>query len=468
MAYIFCTKCGNRLNAEAKFCNKCGAPLSPVNSAEYNTKKITCFECGRIIPINAKSCPNCGAPVMASKQTQEVSSETITCYECGHTIQAGAKSCPNCGAPVITSNQTQSPPDMITCYECGQSISANAKSCPNCGAPLAKITPPQDMPIEISSTPTLQSEPQPARQTPKPPVSESQPNTPQETAPSQTKPQTAKKRNPLPWILLMVIAVVVTGVILMLLQRGEGNIATLAKENNKTEITIEINGVAIPMKLIPGGTFTMGGSLEGIDYKDNELPAHSMKVESFYVSEYEVTQRLWTAVMGTNPSEFIGEQNPVESVSWYDCVEFTKKLSSLTGRTFRLPTEVEWEYAAKGGANQENYEFAGSNHIGDVAWAASNSGKTTHPVGQKNCNGCGLYDMSGNVYEWCSSWYAPYTVETMNNPLGPNSGEDKVFRGGSWKYSDTYCRVTYRPHTKPNGRYNNLGLRLVLEIPHKQ
>ena len=134
------------------------------------------------------------------------------------------------------------------------------------------------------------------------------------------------------------------------------------KENvieSKTDITIEVQGIAIPMKLIPGGTFTMGGSLEGIDYKDNELPAHSMEVGSFYMSVYEVTQQLWTAVMGTNPSEFIGEQNPVENVSWYDCVEFTTKLSSLTGRLFRLPTEAEWEYAAKGGSNQDNFEFAG-------------------------------------------------------------------------------------------------------------
>ena len=350
---------------------------------------------------------------------------------------------------------------LIPCPECGKMISPNATECPHCGAPVAQI---RAANTNQATQPTPQPQEEPRQPIPQQPISPS----PEPTTPVHTSaPEPKKKSNALPWVLLAVVAIVATVVILMLLPGKEDNTESAAKENvieNKTEITIEANGVAIPMKLISGGTFTMGGSLEGIDYKDNELPAHSMEVESFYMSEYEVTQQLWTAVMGTNPSEFIGEQNPVENVNWYDCVEFTKKLCSLTGKTFRLPTEAEWEYAAKGGANQENYEFAGSNHIGDVAWAASNSGKTTHPVGQKRCNGCGLYDMSGNVYEWCSSWYAPYTVETMYNPMGPDYGEDKVFRGGSWKYSDTYCRVTYRPHTNPYGRYNNLGLRLVLEI----
>ena len=296
----------------------------------------------------------------------------------------------------------------------------------------------------------------------------------QETAPTKKEKQGKKKG--------VIVAAIIAAIVLLTLglflifyisstKSEEQNPAESPTKENvigcNTEITIEVQGVAIPMKLISRGTFTMGGSLEGIDYKDNELPAHSMEVESFYMSVYEVTQQLWTAVMGTNPSEFIGEQNPVENVSWYDCVEFTTKLSSLTGRLFRLPTEAEWEYAAKGGSNQENFEFAGSNHLWEVAWCVSNSEKRTHPVGHKECNGCGLYDMSGNVYEWCSSWYAPYVIESMYNPLGPDNGEDKVFRGGSWKYSDTYCRITYRPHTNPNGRYNNLGLRLVLEIPQK-
>ena len=414
MSTIYCSKCGNQQNADAKFCSKCGSPVESVDNTEANSATITCYECGQTIPADVESCPNCGAPMS----------------------------------------------NRVICYECGQSIPNNAKSCPNCGAPMVQKRAAKETSQAFPPTP----QPQPKEVT-------QQPMPKQEAKIFLTSNSAQKKKgSALHWVLLAVVAIVATVVILMLLPGKEDNTEPAAKENvieNKTEITIKANGVAIPMKLIAGGTFTMGGSLEGIDYKNNELPAHSMKVESFYMSEYEVTQQLWTAIMGTNPSEFIGEQNPVENVNWYDCVEFTKKLCSLTGKTFRLPTEAEWEYAAKGGANQENYEFAGSNHIGDVAWAASNSGKTTHPVGQKSCNRCGLYDMSGNVYEWCSSWYAPYTVETMNNPLGPDSGEDKVFRGGSWKYSDTYCRVTYRPHTNPNGKYNNLGLRLVLEIPHK-
>ena len=296
----------------------------------------------------------------------------------------------------------------------------------------------------------------------------------QETAPAKKEKQ-GKKKGVIVVAIIAAMVLLALGLFLVLhnssTRSEEQNTAEASTKENviesKTDITIEVQCIAIPMKLISGGTFTMGGSLEGIDYKDNELPAHSMEVESFYMSVYEVTQQLWTAVMETNPSEFIGEQNPVENVSWYDCVEFTKKLSSLTGRKFRLPTEAEWEYAAKGGSNQENFEFAGSNYLWEVAWCVSNSEKRTHSVGHKKCNGCGLYDMSGNVYEWCSSWYAPYVIESMYNPLGPDGGEDKVFRGGSCKYSDTYCRITYRPHTNPNGRYNNLGLRLVLEIPQK-
>lgn len=190
--------------------------------------------------------------------------------------------------------------------------------------------------------------------------------------------------------------------------------------------TFTVNGVTFEMVRVDGGA-----------------------MNPFYIGKTEVTQRLWYAVMGNNPSRFIGDNNPVEQVSWYDCQEFVERLSRLTGRNFRLPTEKEWEYAAKGGSKSRGYEYSGSNDVYRVAWYDENSGSQTHPVAQKLDNELGIYDMSGNVWEWCSD-------------LWSSNSSFRVNRGGSWFSSAADCRVACRGCNAPGNRNDGLGLRLAL------
>ena len=221
------------------------------------------------------------------------------------------------------------------------------------------------------------------------------------------------------------------------------------------------------MIFVEGGSFTMGATIE--QRKDAtyiEEPAHAVTLSGYYIGKYEVTQELWKAVMGKNPSNFNGgPKNPVECVSWKDCQKFVKKLNQLTGKQFRLPTEAEWEYAARGGKLSMGYKYAGSNNFDAVAWYKSNSAGRTHPVGQKSPNELGLYDMSGNVSEWCQDWYGRYGSITKihTNPIGQSSGTERVFRGGSWNYDPWYCRVSNRDYDKPSARYKYMGLRLAAD-----
>lgn len=215
--------------------------------------------------------------------------------------------------------------------------------------------------------------------------------------------------------------------------------------------TFNVNGVPFEMVRVDGGTFSMG-SYNG--YSD-EQPVHSETVGTFYIGKTEVTQRLWAAVMGSNPSYFRGENLPVDNVSWYDCQEFVERLSRITGRIFRLPTEVEWEYAARGGNRSRNYTYSGSDDVYRVAWYSENSGNTTHPVGQKLDNELGIFDMSGNVWEWCSDNYSSSYSQ-------PRSSANRVLRGGGWNYAAPYCRVAHRIAYSPGNRYNYCGLRLAL------
>ena len=167
--------------------------------------------------------------------------------------------------------------------------------------------------------------------------------------------------------------------------------------------------------------------------------------------------------MGNNPSSHKGENLPVERVSWDDCQEFIRKLNALTGKKFRLPTEAEWEYAARGGNCSRGYKYSGSDNIDEVAWYEGNSGDKTQPVGTKKANELGLYDMGGNVLEWCNDWYGSYSSSLQTNPVGPTSGSGCVVRGGSWGSTSRYCRVSTRDNDSLGSSYNNLGLRLVLE-----
>ena len=243
-----------------------------------------------------------------------------------------------------------------------------------------------------------------------------------------------------------------------------------------SEQTFNVNGVEFKMIKVEGGTFSMGATSEqGSDAYDDEKPVHSVTLSDYYIGETEVTQELWEAVMGSNPSEFKGNnlsfftgnnQRPVESVSWNDCQEFIKKLNQLTGKEFRLPTEAEWEYAARGGKYSRGYKYSGSNNADEVAWYDSNSGSKTHPVKTKKDNELGLYDMSGNVWEWCNDWYGDYQSYSQTNPTGPSRGERRVLRGGSWCYycdwRDWRVRVSYRGDGTPDDRYRDSGLRLAL------
>jgi len=230
--------------------------------------------------------------------------------------------------------------------------------------------------------------------------------------------------------------------------------------------TYTVNGVSFKMVGVEGGTFTMGATAEqGSDVYEVEKPAHEVTLSSFSIGETEVTQALWQAVMGNNPSNFSGDLNcPVEMVSWNDCQTFITKLNEMTGKNFRLPTEAEWEYAARGGNHSQGYKYAGSNTIDDVAWYDGNSGSTTHPVGTKAPNELGLYDMSGNVYEWCQDWYGSYSSSPSTNPTGPSTGSYpyRVNRGGGWDYDAGCCRVSNRNCHYPSYTRSYLGLRLAL------
>ena len=238
----------------------------------------------------------------------------------------------------------------------------------------------------------------------------------------------------------------------------------LQGNTEQNEQTFTVKGVEFKMIKVEGGTFSMGATSEQEDDAyDNEYPVHSVTLSDYYMGETEVTQELWEAVMGSNPSRFIGDnQLPVERVSWDDCQKFIKELNQLTGKKFRLPTEAEWEYAARGGKYSRGYKYSGSNNTDEVAWHNDNSGRKTHPVKTKKANELGLYDMSGNVYEWCNDWYGRYQSYSQTNPTGPSEGEDRVLRGGSWSSDDRSVRISYRLSYAPDNRLSYGGLRLAL------
>ncbi len=254
------------------------------------------------------------------------------------------------------------------------------------------------------------------------------------------------------------------------------------------EQTFTVNGVSFTMIHVQGGTFTMGATSEqGSDASDDEKPAHQVTVSSFSIGQTEVTQELWQAVMDYNPSRFNGTGNPkygseigedtgtnlkrpVEYVSWDDCQLFMRKLNQLTGKNFRLPTEAEWEYAARGGSKSRGYEYSGGDTLDNVAWYCDNIPSLgTQSVASKSPNELGLYDMSGNVWEWCSDWCSDryfnenYDSSLSSNSRGPTTGSHPIYRGGSWLYYAYCCSVSYR---NCKGLYkerdDDIGFRLAL------
>ena len=273
------------------------------------------------------------------------------------------------------------------------------------------------------------------------------------------------------------------------------------------QIVFTVKGVKFTMMLVEGGTYAMGATSEKkhfmvkyqndrgeekegwVEYaEDDELPVHNVTLSNYYIGETEVTQELWNTVMGENPSNFKGDlQRPVEMVSWNDCQEFIAKLNKLTGKAFRLPTEAQWEFAAGGGNKTKKYPYSGGYDLDAVAWHIFNASETTHPVKTKRPNELHLYDMSGNVWEWCADWYGTYSADEQTDPTGPIKGEKRVVRGGAWSYGggmealDIYdekgnkitianiekCKikyfpVAYRNYCEPEFSWYACGLRLAL------
>ena len=216
------------------------------------------------------------------------------------------------------------------------------------------------------------------------------------------------------------------------------------------------------MVFVKGGTFKMGN--EGFD---EEKPVHSVMLNDFYIGKFEITQLEWRGIMASDPPHLsfdACDQCPVERVSWLDVQEFLKKLNAKTGKKYRLPTEAEWEYAARGGANSKNFKYSGSDEINDVAWYGNNSGGKTHPGGSKKPNELGIYDMSGNVWEWCQDWFdrGYYKYSPAKNPKGAFGGTARILRGGSWINFAKVSRVTFRDINPPNHINNTIGFRVVL------
>ncbi|MBO6051415.1 MAG: SUMF1/EgtB/PvdO family nonheme iron enzyme [Bacteroidales bacterium] len=302
------------------------------------------------------------------------------------------------------------------------------------------------------------------------------PEKPKPAADDEAKPARRKRMT---WIIGGGVAIIAVALIITMFLTHQPKVVEVIDDTDNVSVVLPdgiageytINGVSFTMKYVEGGTFRMGATSEQGSYVfDDEKPVHMVTVSDFCMGETEVTQALWKAVMGSNPSAFKGDDLPVEEVSWNDCQEFIRKLNALTGKTFALPTEAQWEYAARGGNKSRHCKYAGSNTIGDVAWyrencydkGSSSPDYGTHPVKGKQSNELGLYDMSGNVWEWCEDWYGSYSSSSQTNPTGPSSGSDRVYRGGSWDYGAGRCRVSSRSFNAPDDRYIILGFRLSL------
>jgi len=213
----------------------------------------------------------------------------------------------------------------------------------------------------------------------------------------------------------------------------------------------------IDMVFVKGGTFKMG-----FDGEHKGDPAHNVTVGDFYIGKYEVTQKLWLQLMDSNPSGGVeGDNYPVNNISWYDVQEFIERLNAATGKKYRLPTEAEWEYAARGGAESKGYEYSGGDNPDDVAWHEGNSGGGSHPVGTKTPNELGIYDMSGNVWEWASDWFGDYAPNDQVNPTGPPTGDFRMARGQYWGTDAEYCKVYIRGYQSPGASGYDTGFRLV-------
>ena len=268
-------------------------------------------------------------------------------------------------------------------------------------------------------------------------------------------------------------AMVVIGAAWWVLAAGAAEPSTQPASQPSTqpakELTLDLgNKVTMKLTLIPSGKFMMGSSENEEDRVGKEDPQHEVTIsKAFYIGAYDVTQEQYERIMGKNPSNFKGAQNPVESVSWDDAAEFCKKLSQTSGKTVRLPTEAQWEYACRAGS-KTRFGYGDDpdyTKLGDYAWYAVNSESKTHPVGQKKPNDWGLYDMHGKVFQWCSDWYADsYANANNTDPQGPGSGSRRVLRGGGWGGNPRFCRSAHRGRFTPVGRYDFIGFRVCVDL----
>jgi formylglycine-generating enzyme required for sulfatase activity len=240
--------------------------------------------------------------------------------------------------------------------------------------------------------------------------------------------------------------------------------ALLRREGEDRLVTV--GSVTFTMIPVKGGTFQMGATKEQTgEARKDEKPVHTVTLDNFQIGETEVSQALWREVMGSNPSTYKGNDLPVTNVTWEDCQEFIKKLNERTGKQFRLPTEAEWEFAARGGTSSKGYMFSGSDEVRSVAWHNRDSNRDRHngpyAIKSKDPNELGIYDMSGNVNEWCQDWFGDYTADPQTNPQGPATGKEHVYRGGSWWYYGMSCRVSRRNSGVKDVR-GVIGLRLAM------
>jgi formylglycine-generating enzyme required for sulfatase activity len=266
-------------------------------------------------------------------------------------------------------------------------------------------------------------------------------------------------KNPFFLIKTIVVILVIALVVFMYIRK------TTAKHALPEEFTIEFgDGVNMEFVLINSGSFMMGSSEQEGD--SDETPRHKVTItKPFYLGKYEVTQEQWKKVMGNNPSSFRGNDNPVDTVSWKDCIAFTEKLSSMMGRKLTLPSEAQWEYACRAGSIYKWFYVADDLNAGDYGWIDSNSGGTTHPVGLKEPNEWGLYDMYGNIQEWCLDWYQnPYADGEAVDPSGPKEGDSRVIRGGGWGDFLDNARSSYRNANGENEANDGTGFRCVLYL----
>jgi formylglycine-generating enzyme required for sulfatase activity len=240
--------------------------------------------------------------------------------------------------------------------------------------------------------------------------------------------------------------------------------ALLRREGEDRLVTV--GSVTFTMIPVKGGTFQMGATKEQTgEARKDEKPVHTVTLDNFQIGETEVSQALWREVMGSNPSTYKGNDLPVTNITWEDCQEFIKKLNERTGKQFRLPTEAEWEFAARGGTASKGYMFSGSDEVRSVAWHNRDSNRDRHngpyAIKSKDPNELGIYDMSGNVNEWCQDWFGDYTADPQTNPQGPATGKEHVYRGGSWWYYGMSCRVSRRNSGVKDVR-GVIGLRLAM------